>query len=498
MRDPFVSSSASAPSRAMPRRPRPATVAGAAGLLFAAALLAGCSVGEPYRPPAPDAARGAPFDAAGDARVTAGGELPDQWWRLYDDPALDALVSDALAGNRDLAVAAARVQRARAVLDEAGAARLPDTKAGFGVDYGKHNADQIEAAADGTSAPTRWGFAPSFAFSWEVDLWGRVRYLVDAARADAQAVQAASDAMRVEVASETTAAYVRACAYGERIDVAERSIDIADRLAALTGKQRAHGLVSDLEVARSRAFADDTRTALPALAGARRAALYELAVLTGRPPGEIPAAAAACHATPVLARPFPVGDGAALLRRRPDVRESERRLAAANARIGVATADLYPSIQLGGSVNWLSTTGDPSTLGNKYAIAWGVGPLITWHFPNLAADRAQLAQAHADDAAARASFDAQVLRALKETEQALTLYGAAWRQHSAIETARGEHARAYRLAEANYKAGALDFLGVLDAQRSLVAADSALAVSTQQVALDQVAVFKALGGGWQQ
>ncbi|WP_244109423.1 efflux transporter outer membrane subunit [Burkholderia anthina] len=460
-------------------------------------MLAACSVGDPYRPPVADAIRTAPFDAAADAPVASGDALPDRWWQLFDDPALDALVREALAQNRDLAVASARVARARAVLDEAGAARLPDTMTGFGVDYGKHASDQIVASANGTDARTRWGFAPSFAVSWEVDLWGRVGHLVDAARADSEAVQAASDAMRVAVAAETTAAYAQACAYGERIDVAERSVAITNRLAALTARQRAHGLVSDLEVARSRAFADDTRADLPALAGARRAALYELAVLTGHAPGAIPAAAARCHATPALARPFPVGDGAALLRRRPDLRESERRLAASNARIGVATAELYPSIALGGSVNWLSTTGDPSSLGDKYAIAWGVGPLITWRMPNLAASRTQLAQARADDVAARASFDAQLLRALKETEQALARYGAEWRHKSALEAARAEHARAYRLAELNYDAGALDFLGVLDAQRSLVAVDSALAASTQQVALDQIAVFKALGGGWQ-
>ena len=135
--------------------------------------------------------------------------MPDRWWQLFDDPTLDALVREALAQNRDLAVAAARVARARAVLDEAGAARLPDTTAGFGVDYGKHAPDQIVASAKGTDARMRWGYSPSFALSWEVDLWGRVGHLVDAARADSEAVQAASDAMRVAVAAETTAAYAQ-------------------------------------------------------------------------------------------------------------------------------------------------------------------------------------------------------------------------------------------------------------------------------------------------
>lgn len=474
------------------RRARPWWFAG-----FAAAALAGCTVGEPYRPPAPDVAGLAPFDAARDAPVVAGGEPPARWWRLYDDPLLDTLVAEALAQNRDLAVAAARVARARAGLDEADAARLPQTSAAFGVDYGRHTPDQIVSAAQGSNTRTRVGFAPSFAMSWEVDLWGRVRHLVDAAHADADAVAAASDAMRVTVAAETASAYAQVCAYGARIAVAERSTGVAERIAALTERQQAHGLVSALEVSRARAFADDTRAELPALRGDRRAALDELAVLTGRAPGTLPAAVAQCRTPPALARPFPVGDGAALLRRRPDLRESERRLAAANARVGVATAELYPSIVLGGSVNGLSTTGDPASLGDKYAIAWSVGPLVSWRVPNLAASRARLAGARADDALARAAFDAQVLRALKETEQALARYGAAWHRRDALATARAGHASAFRLAEANYRAGTTDFLGVLDAERSLVSVDAALAASAQQVALDQIAVFKALGGGWQ-
>jgi outer membrane protein TolC len=199
----------------------------------------------------------------------------------------------------------------------------------------------------------------------------------------------------------------------------------------------------------------------------------------------------------VIATPFPVGDGAALLKRRPDLREAERHLAAASARVGVATAELYPSVVLGGSVNWLSTSGSLASLGNEYAVAWGIGPLISWHFPNMAVSRAKLAQAQADSAAALASFDASVLSALKETEQALTLYGAEWDRHRALQQAREQHARAFDLAELNYKAGALDFLDVLDAERELVTTDAALAASTEQISSDQIAVFKALGGGWQ-
>jgi NodT family efflux transporter outer membrane factor (OMF) lipoprotein len=471
----------------------------ARGLALAfSALPAACSVGEPYRAPMASAAQSATFDAAASTPQVLSAAPPEHWWQLYHDPALDALIREALALNRDLAVAAARVMRARAVLAQADAAQLPSTQTSVGVDYGKHESDQIVAAARDTgSAPSRFGWAPGFELSWEIDFWGRVRNLVDAAQADAQAQQAASDALRVSVAAETASAYVRACAYAQRLDVAQHSLEIADRIATLTQRQQALGLVSSMESVRARAFSDDARARLPVLEGEHRAALYELAVLLGRPPADIPAAALTCRQPPTLTQPFPVGDGAALIRRRPDLREAERKLAAAHARAGAAQAALYPSITLGGSVNWLSTTGHPASLGDRYALAWSVGPLISWNFPDLAASRAQLGAARADDTGARAAFDAQLLRALQETEQALARYGAAWREHEALETARAGHARAFELAEHEFRAGAIDSLGVLDAERSLSADDAALAQSAQRVALDQVTVFKALGGGWQ-
>ncbi|MFM0648119.1 efflux transporter outer membrane subunit [Paraburkholderia bryophila] len=466
------------------------------GATALALLASGCSLEAPYRAPPLPTAAGAPFTAARGAPVVQQ-SLPDNWWHLYQDPVLDGLIQQALEQNRDLAVAAARLAGSQAVLDEAGAARLPDTQLALGGNYGKQSADQTVAAARRDSADTRWAYTPSLAVSYEVDLWGRVRHLVDAARADADAMQAASDAVRVAVVASTTDAYLHVCSYGEQIDVANRSLGIAERVVALTTRQRDRGLVSDLEVTRARGFLDETRATLPALEGKRRAALFELAVLLGQSPGGFPPAADSCRVTPVLTAPFPVGDGAALLRRRPDLREAERKLAAADAQVGVARAELYPSIVLGGSVNLLSTTGSLTSLGDRYALAWGVGPLISWRFPNMAMSRARLAQAKAGNAEALAAFERNVLTALKESEQALTFYGAQWTRQHALQDARANDARAFHLAELNYQAGALDFLDVLDAERTLVAADAALAASAENLASDQVAVFKALGGGWQ-
>ena len=254
--------------------------------LLSAATLAACSVGDPYRPPAADAARTAPFDAAADAPVASGGALPDRWWQLFDDPTLDALVREARAEPRSrggCGTCRAGAGRARRRAPRGCPIRQPASASTTASTRPTRSSRARRAPMRGCAGVTR-----RRSRCREVDLWGRVGHLVDAARADSEAVQAASDAMRVAVAAETTAAYAQACAYGERIDVAERSVAIAERLATLTARQRAHGLVSDLEVARSRAFADDTRAELPALAGARRAALYELAVLTGHAPGAIP------------------------------------------------------------------------------------------------------------------------------------------------------------------------------------------------------------------
>lgn len=480
----------------MPVSSKPGRTLRVAVPLLAMCVLCACTLGGAYRPPVTPAAARQPFASTTDAPVS-GGDVPDAWWQLYRDPVLDQLVRDALEHNRELAVAAANVRRAQAMLDTAEAARSPSTDLSLGLRRGEPMGDQMVAAARRDDTRTRWAWTPGVSLSWEADLWGRMKQGVRAAVADAEAAQADADALRVAVAAQTATAYIDACGFAAQQEVAQRSLDIAVRLAELTRRQHAHGLVSSLEVTRAQAAADDTRATLPVLEAGHRAALYELAVLTGRPPAAWPDEAAQCRTTPELKQPFPVGDGAALLQRRPDLRALERRLAAASARVGVATAELYPTISLGASADWLSASGSPASLGNRYAATWGIGPLIRWQFPHRGAARARLAGARADGEAALAAFDARVLLALKETEQALVQYGAVWRRQDALRASRDEHARALALAERGYKAGAIDFLDLLDAQRTLATADAELAANARAIGADQVLVFKALGGGWQ-
>ena len=261
-----------------------------------------------------------------------------------------------------------------------------------------------------------------------------------------------------------------------------------ERLTAL-------GRGTTLDIARAKAQFEKLRAALPPLQAQQKGALYRLAVLTGDVPNALPATIGQCRQPPQLTQPIPVSDGAGLLRRRPDIRQAERSLAGATARIGVATAELYPGINIGLSAG---STGPMSKLGETHAFRWSLGPLISWTLPNTSTARSRIAQAEAGTQAALAKFDATVLNALRETENALTVYARELDRNAMLKAARNQSANAAQQANRLYRAGRTDFLTALDAERTLASDESALAASTAKLASDQIAVFLALGGGWEQ
>ena len=213
----------------------------------------------------------------------------------------------------------------------------------------------------------------------------------------------------------------------------------------------------------------------------------------GRAPSQVPEPARACNKAPQVAGAIPVGDGATMLRRRPDIRQAERQLAADTARVGVAVADLYPRIALGASASYLRN----DYLRGDRAWSFGFGPLISWTFPNMTAARSRIAQAKAQGAASLARFDGAVLTALKESEQTLSTYAGAMQQRDALVQAQTHAESAFRLAEQRYRAGSISYLDVLVAQNSLISARAQVATADQQAGSARVDVFKALGGGWQ-
>jgi multidrug efflux system outer membrane protein len=465
----------------------------ALGLMATLHNLNGCAVGPSYQPPAPADGADAPLVSRRPSAETTA-EPPDAWWHLYHDALLDRLLQEAFTANADLKVAEANLSAARAVLEAAKSGRYPQTKAETAATYGRDPITDEILELGGHRPENTWIFDALLDVSYEVDLFGHVRRSVEASRADTAANAAVRDGIKVTLAAETARAYAQICALGEQIAVARHSLDVVSREADITLHRHEAGAASQFDVVRAEGLVSQVQAGIPPLEGQRQAALFQLADLLGRTPAHAPTDVETCVTPPRLDALIPIGDGAALLRRRPDVRQAERRVAAATARIGVATADLYPRISLTGFYGGVSTQFDQLTTNN--ARAWGVGPSISWSFPNQSLPRARVAQAKANTAAALAGFDAVVLQALKETEQSLATYGAELDRRQALADAEISAQKAFDLAHDQFIAGSLTYLDLLITEQSLVAADAAVAASDAALAQDQVAVFKALGGGW--
>jgi NodT family efflux transporter outer membrane factor (OMF) lipoprotein len=357
-----------------------------------AALLAACRVGPNYHAPALPSGAEAPL-ASLDTAAETPQSPPDRWWRLYNDARLDALVAEALKANRTLRAADANFAAARAILTAVHASRYPSTEATAAGLYGRDAVSEEILELNGQPPQTLWLFEDVLRSTYELDLFGRVHRAIESADANADAVAAARDEVKVEVAAETARAYAAICALGEELDVAHHSLDIVAHAADITVKRQEAGGDSLFNVARAQALVAQVRSGIPELQGERRAALFELTALLGRTPAEAPGELETCVALPRLVALIPVGDGAALIKRRPDVREAERRLAAATAEIGVATADLYPTIHLVGLYGGAATQLSQLTTNN--GLAWGIGPSISWSFPNMAGPRARVRQVKA-------------------------------------------------------------------------------------------------------
>jgi len=463
-------------------------------LAAASAVLGGCMVGPSYHLPDKavlnDAtARGA-FMVDRDPALSSDAPLPRDWWRLYDNPTLDRLIAEALASNTDLRKANANLERSRASLREAQASRQPSVAMQAGIEYAQLAGEQY---LQRITPPRDTYYNAQLTVGYDIDLFGGIRRGIEAARAGDEAVEAARDLVRMNVAAETARAYADACGAGLQLAAAKRSLLLQERSLELTGKLRSGGRAADLDVTRVRQLTDQLSAAIPALEGAQLSALYRVTTLTGRPPADFDDEVGHCDSPPRLTQALPIGDGAALLRRRPDVRQAERLLAAATAEIGVATAQLYPSIQIGLPVGSLGATHDALTSPTNF---WGIGALLNWQ-ANQSAARARIAGANAQAKLALANFDGVVLTSLRDAETALDIYVHDLRREVSVRAARDDATTALQQAEHLQRGGRATSLDVLDAQRTLASAEQSLAQLESAISDDQVAVFLALGGGWQ-
>ena len=451
-------------------------------------LLAGCAVGPEYVSPLPEAPAQDEFAGAADFDT---GLPPDEWWVLYENPDLTRAIEAALTANTDIRIAFANLARAAAIEQRLGGERLPEVSLDADVTRSR---DPI-LSFDPPTVFEDTTYSLDLDVSYQIDVFGRVRNNLEAARADTEAARAEFDVTRLTVAAATARAYADVCAMSYRIQVARENADLQRQRLELTEQLREAGRGTAFDVARAGAQLEQSRALIPAIEAERTAALYRLAVLQGQPPATgINSSAAECAEPIRLNRRLPVGDGAALLSRRPDIRRAERELAAATARVGVATADLYPSVSFGASLG--TTAVEAGDLGERESTRFSIGPLLSWSIPNRAAARGYLAAAEANAEAALAAFDGTWLTALQETETALSSYSRELERHDALASAIRYSTDAAQLATARFDAGQASFLDVLQAEQTRASAELELVGSEAELAGLQITLFLVLGGGF--
>lgn len=454
-------------------------------LLVAALALSACAVGPDYRAPevAPahiERAAAAGFDQS---------RFQAAWWRQFDDPTLDVLVSEALSENRELRIAFARLRAARSIRDDAANDRFPIVTAGASAEYGEA---QQPGFSEERSSVERYDLGLDMA--WELDLFGRVQRRIEASEAQSEAAEAELYQLQVSLIAELVDAYgqLRGAQLRERI--ARENLENQRNSHLLTEQLRDAGVGSELDVLRADARLAATEASLPQLQAQQTRATNRIATLLGQRADKLSVDLSG-RELPALAKALPIGDPTELLRRRPDILAAERQLAAATANVGVATADLFPRVSLSGFLGFIAGRG--SQIGSSAAQAWGVAPSITWAAFDMGSVRARLRGAEADAEGALAGYEQQVLLALEETENAFSDYARAQEQLLALLRQSGASRAAAEQAAIRYREGTVDFLVLLDAERERLAAEDAQAQAEVAVYRGVVGVYKALGGGWQ-
>jgi NodT family efflux transporter outer membrane factor (OMF) lipoprotein len=473
----------------MPAFPRPFP-----SLLPIAALslaIGACTVGPDHvRPELPVAERFARDVGTGDAIATPVADAA--FWREFGDPQLDALVESALSANHDLRIALARLDRANAISRSAKLDRLPTSLANADARERRAGSDEMPGA-DRAARDTE-SYSVDASVSWELDLFGRIRRNVEAGLADARAGEADLAATQVAIVAEVARTYFELRGLQERLRVARANADNQAETLRLVQARFDAGRDSEFDLSRARAQQATTSSRIPALESQAASAMHRLAVLTGRTPDALVARLSEPAPLPALPARIDPGTPGDLLRRRPDVAAAEARLRAATARIGVATADLFPRFTLGGLIG--SASVDTGALFERDSETRLVALGIDWAFLDIGRVRARIAAADADAAGALAGYERSVLLALEDAENALVRHARAREEDALLQRAAHDSAKAARLARTRFEAGATDLLDVLDAERTRLQAEDAFADARTRSATSAVVLFKALAGGW--
>ncbi|OZI21327.1 RND transporter [Bordetella genomosp. 9] len=480
-----------------------------ASAVLAGLTLAGCTVGPDYRG-APDAAPDALTQTAfvrapRDAVKT--GPAPSTWWLALNDPQLNALVEQALAHNPDVHAAQARLRASRAQLQQAtangmptvsalGAAvrtRAPDTSALTQGSQGGGGSDNGSGGSSGRG-PVQF-YTAGFDASWELDLFGGTRRAVEAASAEADAVQADLADTQVSLAAEVAQAYISLRDQQQRLALARDSADLQQRMLDLTEQRRARGTAADVDVQRLSTQVSTTRATLVPLEAQIDESLDRLAVLTGREPGALDQELTARAPLPALPDRVTVSDPAAMLRQRPDIRGAERRLASANAQIGEHVADLFPKVTLFGDISFSATT--LGHLARKENFSWVGVPYLQWNILDFGRTQGAIHAAEASRDEAEARYAHTVLAALQDANTALSRYGHQREHLVRLRQVQDYAQRSADLTRQRYGAGVATLIDLLDTERTEFAAQQDVVAGQAELLQDYVSLQKSLGLGWQ-
>ena len=451
-------------------------------------ILTACAVGPDYhRPPTQVDAGYTNAAEPGFKQDT----VTERYWITFGDPLLDGLVDDAIAHNKDLAAAEANLRAARAARRLAGFDQFPTATFSGSYTHNLYAAQQLP----GVDRHDREFDTADAGFDalWELDLFGRVRRNVEAARADVGVAVATLQDARVSVIAEVARDYFVLRGLQDQLSLTERNAENQFNTLKLTRVRLEAGRGNELDTARAEAQWRTTLASIPTLQASIATTMYRISVLTGRQPVALNEQLKP-QPSPNLPPLNSIDTPEVMLRRRPDVRVAERRLAGATARVGVAVGDLFPKVTLTGSIGYLAPTF--GEFGTGDARFFSGGPSISWAAFDLGRVHARISSARAETDAALANYEGAVLNALEDTESALISYGRAQLHRDSLAAAVANSDKAAYLARQRFEGGLVDFLEVLDAERTALSAELVFSQSRTDAATSLIAVYKALGAGW--
>jgi len=478
--------------KALFMKPCPQILASVAAL----AILSGCAVGPDYKRPKPAAPQ--TWSAPLVSGATNQEPSASSWWKNFNDPQLDSLIERALAANHDLKIAAARVREARAQYRIVASQQGPTLDASGS--YSRQTASKHQPILGSMPIPSYVPYEndvyqAGFDASWELDIFGGTRRAVEAGKAAVAAAEYGQRSAQITLLGEVARNYVEMRGLQRRLEITLKNLKVQEDSLAITQDRFKNGLTSDLDVQQAATLLANTRSVIPSFETAIQASIYRIGTLLGQPPGVLTAELSKPAPVPSAPPTVPVGLPADLLRRRPDIQQAERMLAASSAAIGVAKSDLFPKFFLTGAAGFQSVSARNWIAEDSQF--WSLGPTVQWRIFDAGRVRANIRVQNARQEQALAAYEKTVLSSFEEVENLLVAYAKEQIRRRSLEDAFKSSQDSVHLADQLYSSGLANFINVLDAERSLYQAEDALAQSDSTVTQNLIGLYKALGGGWE-